>query len=97
MSPLVFPAFPFLATLGPVMIKQLTGDVFLDGTRRPWRFLRSLPAAHFPPLQGRHLALYVKGHWGEGIAGARPTAAAVLCPSPLSVDHFNGSSALLDG
>jgi len=29
------------------------GDLFLDGTWRPWRFLGSLPAAHFPSLQGR--------------------------------------------
>lgn len=72
---------------------------YIDGTWRPWQFLKYLPAAHFPPRQGRrqHFALYVKGHWGEGIAGARPAAAAALCPLPLSVGRFNGSSALLDG
>lgn len=52
----------------------------------------------YPLSTGRswHTVLYVKGHWGEGTAGAWPAATAALCPFHLSVDHFTGS-ALLDG
>lgn len=70
MSLLIFPAFPFLATLRAVMIIT-THRRFLS-----WWHLEVLAIPQLSPCyplsRGRswHIVLYVRGHWGEATAGA---------------------------
>lgn len=97
MSPFIFPAFHFLGTLRAVMILT-THRSFLS-----WWHLEVLAipqlSPHYPLSRDTnwHTVLCVKGHWGEGTAGAWPAATLPLCSLHLSEDHFTGSALLADG
>lgn len=88
MSPFIIPAFSFLATPGPVMIKTP------HRTAISWWYLEApaiLQVCHccpLPPFAGQRMRRFIlrQGTRGEGTAGAQPTAATALCPFLLSAN-----------